>query len=52
MHSSLKQLRFSGEPTTQCTCESRAYVNHMRMLKNSLSCHPTLDPIMNHEQEP
>ena len=44
----LKQLRFSAEPMTQYTHESRANVNRMRTLENSLLHHATLNCIMIH----
>ena len=37
---------------TQCTHESRANVNHMRMLKNLLPCHATSNCNVNHKHEP
>ena len=35
------EIRFSGEPMTQYTRESRANVNHMRTWQNSSCRHPT-----------
>ena len=31
LHLNLKKLRFTGEPMTQRTCQSRGNVNHVRM---------------------
>ena len=48
IHLNFKLLGFSGEPMTQHTCQSCTNMNHMRMLKNSLPHHATLNHIMIH----
>ena len=51
MHLNLKQLRFSGEPVTQYTCESHENMNCMRTLEDSLPCHATSNRILSKVQK-